>query len=118
MYTKIYLDVLKKNFMIVIMVIPLLVLTFFIWVGIPIYIIGNTVADLTANLGVIHSSISLSVGLLFSLFFVPINWKVARRLAKIKEWTVMNAFLRLEIIWIIFISLVFEIIVIIIYWGL
>lgn len=105
-----YSNVLKKNFMLVIMALVLLVLTFFIWAGISLFIIGNAVAELTSNLVIIHLCISLSGGLLFSLLFVPINLKVAKNIADIKYRSVMNSFIRIEIIWILVCSLIFEII--------
>ncbi|PWA09449.1 hypothetical protein DCC39_13205 [Pueribacillus theae] len=60
LYFQTYLRVLKSNFMLVVMASVLLVLTFFIWAGFPFFLIGGAVADLTANLAIIHFCISLS----------------------------------------------------------
>jgi len=104
-----YSKVLKKNFMLVIMALFLLALTFFIWTGIPLFIVGSQVAELTSNLVIIHLCISLSGGFLFSLFFVPINIKVAKNIAKIKKCSVLYTFINIEIIWLFVCSLIFEI---------
>ncbi|MGP4038531.1 hypothetical protein ACTWP4_01285 [Gracilibacillus sp. D59] len=114
LYLRNYSNVLKKNFMLLIMGSVLLILTFFIWAGVPFFIIGNAVAEITSNMAIIHFCISISGGLLFSLFFVPINLKVATNIAKIKDCSVVNAFIRIEIIWILVCSLIFEIVLIIV----
>jgi len=110
LYLQNYSNVLKKNFMLVIIALVLLVLTFFIWAGVPLFIIGNSVEELTSNLVIIHLCISISGGFLFSLFFVPINLKVSKNIADIKNRSVMISFIRIEIIWILVCSLIFEII--------
>ncbi|HAM81989.1 hypothetical protein [Ornithinibacillus bavariensis] len=109
-YFQNFKDVLKKEFMLVIMVSVLLVFTFFLWAGIPVFIIGSFVSELTSNIAIIHFCISLSVGFLFSLFFVPINLKVARNIAKIKNRSVWISIVRIEIIWIIVCALIFAVI--------
>ncbi len=88
----------------------LLALTFFIWAGVPFFIIGSTVAELTTNFVIIHLSISLSGGLLFSLFFVPINLKVAKNIAEIKQCSVFDSFISIEMIWLLVCSLIFELV--------
>ncbi len=88
----------------------LLALTFFIWAGVPFFIIGSAIAELTSNMIIIHLCISLSGGFLFSLFFVPINLKVAKNIAEIKQCSVLDSFMSIEIIWLLICSLIFEII--------
>lgn len=110
LYSQNYSIVLKKNFMLVIMASVLLVLTFFLWAGVPVFIIGSFVSELTSNLAIIHLCISISGGFLFSLFFVPINLKVAKHIANIKDRRVIISFMRIEIIWILVCSLIFAII--------
>lgn len=75
-----YLKVLKKNFMLIIMALVLLIPTFFIWAGVPFFIIGGVVENITTNLLLVHLCISLSGGFLFSLPFVPINFKVSKNI--------------------------------------
>ena len=74
------------------------------------FIIGSAVAELTSNLVIIHFCISLSGGLLFSLFFLPINLKVAKNIAEIKQCSVLDSFISIEIIWLLVCSLIFEVI--------
>ncbi len=99
--------------MLVIMASVLLVLTFFIWAGIPVYIIGGAVGKFSSNLVIIHLCISLSAGILFSLYFLPINLIVAKNVAETMARSSMNSFIRIQIMWIIACSLIFQIILII-----
>ncbi|WP_237473958.1 hypothetical protein [Virgibacillus halodenitrificans] len=78
-YYSVYLKTLKKNFMLVIMATVLLIPTFFIWAGIPLFIIGGLIENLTNNALLVHLCISLSGGLLFSLPFMPINFKAEKK---------------------------------------
>lgn len=110
LYCKNYSIVLKKNFMLVIMAFALLIFTFFLWAGVPVFIIGSFISELTSNLAMIYFCISISGGFLFSLFFVPINLKVAKHIAKINKNSVMSSFLRIEIVWTLICSLIFAII--------
>ncbi|MBO1511047.1 hypothetical protein [Metabacillus bambusae] len=110
LYFQSYLTVLKRNSMLLVIVSLLSFLTFFIWAGLPVYIIGSSVAELTTNLGVIHFFISVSGGFLFSLLFIPINLQVAKKIADIKHRSVVSSFLRIETIWILICSVIFEII--------
>lgn len=64
-----YLDVFKRNFMLVVMSLVLLAVTFFIWAGVPFFIVGKLVPDFTSNFIVIYLCISLSGGFLFSLSY-------------------------------------------------
>ncbi|WP_257536019.1 hypothetical protein [Metabacillus litoralis] len=107
-----YSKVLKKNFMLVIVASFLLPLTFFIWAGVPFFIIGSTVAEFTSNLMIIHLCIALSGGFLFSLFFVPINLQVAKNIAEIKQCSVLDSFISIEVIWLLVSSLIFELILV------
>lgn len=100
--------------MLLIMALVLMVLTFFIWAGIPIFIMVNAVAEITSNVVIIHLCISLSGGFLFSLLFAPINLKVAINLADIKHRSVINSFIRIEIIWMLVCSLIFELVFIVV----
>ncbi|WP_047980223.1 hypothetical protein [Ornithinibacillus contaminans] len=113
-------NVLKNNFMLVLMAAVLLVMTYFIWFGVPIFIIGSAVADVTSNLFIIHVCVSLSGGILFSLYFVPFNLKVAKKVADLKHGSVMHSFIRIEIVWIVVCALIFEVVICIaIYaWGI
>lgn len=96
--------------MLVIMTLVLLIVTFFIWAGIPVFVIGIAVADLTSNFVLTHLGISLSVGLLFSLYFIPINLKVARKIAVIKKRGSLNSFIRIEAGWILIGAFIFELV--------
>ena len=112
LYFQNYLIVLKRNFMLVIVASLLLILTFFIWAGFPVFIIGGLVADLMANLAIIHFCVSLSAGFLFSLFFVPINLKVAEKIANLTSHGVGSSFIYIQIAWTLVCSVIFELVLI------
>lgn len=99
-YGAIYINVLQKNFMLAIIAIALLVFTFFIWAGIPFFLVGSFVESITASRALTYFSIALSGGIIFSLYFLPINLRVARSMANIKESSVLSSFLKLEMVWV------------------
>ena len=108
-YSAAYKEVLQKNFMLVVIAFVLLFPTFFVWAGIPFFIIGGTVGHITTSPILVYLSVALSGGILFSLYFLPLNVKVARYIANTKESSVLYSFLRLEMIWIVVIAVI---------WGL
>jgi hypothetical protein len=97
--------------MLAIIALVLLFPTFFIWAGIPIFIVGRAVGGLTASPIVFYLSISLSGGILFSLYFLPINLKVARRIVATKGCGTLNTFLRIEAGWVAVVAIIFVIII-------
>jgi len=96
--------------MLVTMAFALLVFTFFLWSGVPVFMIGSFVSELTSNLAIIHFSISISGGILISIYFVPINLKVAKHIASVKKRNVWIYFMGIEIIWVLVCSLIFAVI--------
>ncbi|WP_449539723.1 hypothetical protein [Ferdinandcohnia sp. Marseille-Q9671] len=109
LYFQNYTYVLKKNYMLVIMSSMLLLLTFFIWAGVPVFVIGSAVSDVTANFVIVHLCMSLTGGFLFSLYFVPINVKVAAHRANLKQTNVVRPFVYIQTMWIIVSSIIFGI---------
>ncbi|WP_432356044.1 hypothetical protein [Sporosarcina sp. A2] len=109
-YYNSYLNVLKREFMLVIIAAVLLVVTFFIWAGVPVFIIGSAVASLTTSQFLVNLCISLSVAIIFSLYFLPINLKVAQDIAVTKKRSSYNSFIRIEIMWILVITAILQII--------
>lgn len=99
-YGATYKNVLRKNFMLAIIAIALLFFTFFIWAGIPFFLVGSFVYSITASSALAYLSIALSGGILFSLYFLPINLKVARSMANRKKSSVLSSFLKLEMVWV------------------
>ena len=97
--------------MLVVMALVLLAVTFFIWAGVPFFIIGSLVADLTSNFVIIYLCISLSGGFLFSFYFVPFNLKVAKNIASLKDDSIAISFMYLQTIWIIVSSLIFIVLI-------
>ncbi|RDW18211.1 hypothetical protein CWR48_11530 [Oceanobacillus arenosus] len=110
LYIQIYLKVLKSNYMLLIMAIVLAFLTFFIWAGFPGFIISAMLENLTNNFAVILLCTLLSTGFLFSMLFMPINLKVAKIIADMKQSSQIHTFVRLEICWILVCAAVFWIV--------
>lgn len=71
-YYNSYLNVLKREFMLVIIALFLLVVTFFVWAGVPVFIIGSAVANLTTSQFLVNLCVSFSVAIIFSLYFYPL----------------------------------------------
>ncbi|WP_085524779.1 hypothetical protein [Tuberibacillus sp. Marseille-P3662] len=111
-YDHSYLKALKKNFMLVIMALVLLIPTFFIWAGVPFFIIGGIVENSTTNSLLVHLCMSFSGGLLFSLYFVPINFKTAKSIADITDNNVVKCLICIQSIFILVCSVIFEVIAI------
>ncbi|MYL59959.1 hypothetical protein GLW20_20820 [Virgibacillus halodenitrificans] len=109
LYYESTLNVLKKNFMLLIMAIVLLIPTFFLWAGVPFFIIGALVENLISNPVLVFISISLSGGFLFSLYFLPFLYKVAKQLANITQTGVGNVLLRIHTIFIFICTVVYGI---------
>lgn len=97
--------------MLAIMAVVLLTVTIPYWFGVPIYIIGGIVSNFTTNYVLIHISIALSGGLLFPLYFVPINVEVAKNIANIKQQSTIKTFIWIQFTWILVYSVLFEIII-------
>ncbi|MUV37649.1 hypothetical protein JNUCC1_01455 [Lentibacillus sp. JNUCC-1] len=104
-----YLHVLKKNFMLVIMAVGLMVFTFFLWAGVPVFIVGGAMGHLTMNPLVLHAAVSLSAGFLFAFYFAPINLKVAGHVAQLKNDRSFKSFVKIQTVWIVCCAILFEI---------
>lgn len=96
--------------MLVIIASVLLVVTFFIWAGVPVFIIGSAGANLTTSQFLVNLCISFSVAIIFSLYFLPINLKVAQDIAITKKRSSYNSFIRIEIMWILVVAAIVQII--------
>jgi len=96
--------------MLAIMAFVLLAVTFFVWAGVPFFIIGSLVADLTSNFAIIYLCIFLSGGFLFSFYFLPINLKVAKNVAGLKQQSMGSSFVYLQTIWMLVCSSLFAIV--------
>ena len=109
-YYNSYVTVLKREWMLLIIAFVLLVVTFFVWAGVPIFIIGRAVASLTASPFLVNLCISFSAAILFSLYFLPFNFKVAHNIVAVTNRKLYHSFIRIEIIWIVGIAAVLQII--------
>ncbi|MHA6251500.1 hypothetical protein [Oceanobacillus sp. CAU 1775] len=107
LYLHNYLDVFKRNFMLVVMAMVLLAVTFFVWAGIPFFVVGSLIAEFTSNYVIIYFCISLSGGFLFSFYFAPFNLKVSKNIASIKNISTVVAFATVQTVWILVSSLIF-----------
>ena len=116
LYSKAYAVVLRENFMLLIIAIALLFFTFAFWIGIPIYVIGNILSELNAPIFIQGVCISISVGLFFSLFFIPTNLKVAKIVGEMKQESTTQAFSRLHLAFVLLSTIVFYLIISLILW--
>lgn len=110
-YFNSYLEVLKRNFMLLLMALVLLMVTIFIWIGVPFFIVPSLIAELTSSFVIVYLFVSLSGGFLFSLYFVPLHFKVAKFISNNKGSRTANSFMILQITFILITSLIFAIVI-------
>lgn len=101
--------------MLIAIALVLLAATFPFWAGVPFFLVGSFVADISFNYGFVYTSIGLSGGFLFSIYFVPFNLKVARKIASVRNCSVAKAFMYIQAVWIIVCSFVFGATLLVIY---
>jgi len=102
--------------MLLIIAIALMFVTFGNWIGVPLFVIGNILSELNAPIFIQGVCISMSVGLLFSVFFIPINLKVAKMVGEIRQESTKQIFSRLHLTFILISAIVFFLVVIFILW--
>ena len=68
----------------------------------------------TNNIILVIIIVPISVGIFFSLYFMPINIKVARRIAHFQKSTTWKKLLRIESVFVLMIAIIFILIVFII----
>ena len=116
LYSKGYAFVLRKNFMLLVIAIALLFFTFAFWIGIPVFVLGNILSELNTPIFIHGVCISIAVGLFFSIFFIPINLKVAKMVGEMKQESTTQAFSRLHLAFILLGAIVFYLISSLILW--
>lgn len=116
LYSRAYAFVLKKNFMLLIIAITLLILTFGYWIGIPYFVVGNMLSELNAPVFIQGICISMSAGFFFSLFFISINFKVAKMVGEKKRQSTSQAFTRLQVAFVLLIAIILYLIFSLILW--
>lgn len=114
LYWQAYKYILKKDIMLLIIACFMLFFTFGLWLGIPVWVISTYVEKYTNNIILVIIIVPISVGIFFSLYFMPINIKVARRIAHIKKSSTWKKLLRIESVFVLMIAIIFILIVFII----
>lgn len=112
-YFQSYKQVLKKDIMLVLIALVLLFFTFGYWLVIPVFYVSLTISNITNSIIINYLCILFSVGFLFSLYFLPINLKVARNIAVSKKHSFLSCFLMIEVVWIVVAAILFGIALII-----
>jgi len=116
LYAKAYALVLKKNFMLLIIILVLLFFTFGFWIGLPYILVGYSLFELNAPVFIQKVGISLSAGLLFSLFFIPINFIVAKKVGEMRQRGTSQEFIRLQSAFTVLSAIVFYLIYSLLIW--
>lgn len=111
LYWQTYKYFLKKDIMLLIIACFMLFFTSFLWLGLPVWVISVYIEEYTNSilLGIII--VPISVGIFFSLYFMPINIKVARRIADIQKSNKWKILLRIESIFVLMVAIIFILIV-------
>ena len=110
-YNKAFRLIIKKNFMLLIISIALLVVTMGFWIGIPVIAIGNILSKLNIPVFIHIICISISVGLFFSLYFIPFHLKVAHLVGEMKNESTIKAFSRLQLVFVLLSATAFYVII-------
>lgn len=97
LYREAYVSVLKKDFMLLIIAIGLAFFTFAYWIGIPLFVVGDMLDNLHMPTLISIVCVFLLIGLLLSLFFIPLNLKVARVVRIAKQQSMLKTFTRLQL---------------------
>ena len=103
--------------MLLIIAAALLVLTFGYWIGIPIFVVGNMLSKINIPFFINSVCILISAGLMFSLFFIPINLKVAKVVGEIQEQSTLQTFIRLQLVFILVSAILLSLILGLIIWA-
>ncbi|MEK3953854.1 hypothetical protein [Psychrobacillus sp. FSL K6-1464] len=110
-YNRAFRLIIKQNFMLLIISIVLLVVTLGFWVGIPVFVIGNILTKFNIPVFIHIVCISISVGLFFSLYFIPFHLKVAHLVGKMKNESTIKAFGRLQLVFVLLSATAFYVII-------
>ena len=102
--------------MLLIIAIALLFFTFAFWIGIPVFVFGNILSELNTPIFIQGVCISIAVGLLFSIFFIPINLKVAKMVGEMKQVSSTQAFSRLHLTFALLSAIFFYLILSLVLW--
>jgi len=102
--------------MLVIIAIALVVLTFGFWFGIPFIAIGNILSKINTPIFIQVICMSISVGIFFSLFFIPFHLEVAKKVGELKTKSTIIVFSRLHLVFVLFSAIVSCVIVSLVYW--
>ncbi|MGE7920808.1 hypothetical protein ACQKM9_18000 [Viridibacillus sp. NPDC093762] len=113
-YSKAYRDFLKKDFMLLVIAIVLLFFTFGLWMGVPVFVVGIFLWEINIPPFISIILVLLLISVLFTIFFIPMNIKVAKTIGKIKNRSTLRIFSRLQLIFILSSSVIFSLIFIVI----
>ncbi|WP_397538494.1 hypothetical protein [Rummeliibacillus pycnus] len=80
------------------------------WAGVPIFIVSKWLFELNTPWYVQFTGVTLSVGMLLSLFFIPINLKVAKTVAEIKCQSTLGRFIKIQLTFVVVFAFVFVIV--------
>lgn len=115
LYGNAYKFILKKDFMLLIIVFVLIFFTSFIWFGVPVFIISGWMFKLEFPVYIQLIVVSLSVGILLSLYFVPFNIKVAKKVAEIKQQSTKSRFIRIQSSFVLLFTMIFVVFIIFVF---
>lgn len=107
LYWQTYKYILKKDIMLLIVACFMLFLTFGLWLGLPVWVISVYIAQFTNSIFLVFIIVPISVGIFFSLYFMPINIKVARSIAHIKKSNTWKILLQIESVFVLIIAVIF-----------
>ncbi|MGE7932601.1 hypothetical protein [Viridibacillus arvi] len=115
-YGKAYVEFLKKDIMLLIIAIVLLFFSFGWWMGVPVFVVSIFLWDLNIPPLISIILVLLLISVLFTVFFIPMNIKVAKTIGKMKNRSTLKIFSRLQLKFILSSFVIFSLIFIVIFW--
>lgn len=88
----IYMQTVKKNIFLVLIMIVLMFFTYGWWLLMPFFVFPSLFFHLGIPPFLVFIIIFLSVGILFSIFFIPLNWSFAKVFASKRDKKKISVF--------------------------
>lgn len=92
----IYIQTVKKNIFMVLIMIVLMFFTYGWWLLMPFFVFPSLFLHLGIPSFLIFIIIFLSVGILFSIFFIPLHWSFAKEYASKRDKRKISVFFLIQ----------------------
>lgn len=109
LYINNYIEVIKNNPFLFLIIVVLLAFSFGFWVGVPLFVLLGWFFEITSNIVISIIAMFLFMGLFFSVYFIPMHLKVSKNIAEIISKSIIITFFKIQIVFILVSSFLFAI---------